>query len=273
MTASLRKLLEEQREKQRMESELSVAQEVQRNLFPHTAIDLPQLEVYGTCEPARTIGGDYYDFIPFGGCQIYLSLGDISGKGISAALLMASLHSAVRAYRAGDCEDDDGTVSMEQSLSPGRLLGLLNRHLYTSTQPAKYATLFLASYDCSTRKLTYANGGHPPPVVLCADGSVKRLECGGSVVGLLEGMQYDEETVELGKGDLLMAYSDGLSEPERGADDSGEEFGEARLIEVVRRNAILPLPDIAGKTLEAVKDWIGDAEQPDDMTLVLARVQ
>jgi sigma-B regulation protein RsbU (phosphoserine phosphatase) len=265
MTASLRKLLEEQREKQRMESELNVAQEVQRNLFPHTAIDLPELEVYGTCEPARTIGGDYYDFIPFGGCQIYLSLGDISGKGISAALLMASLHSAVRAYRAAEGQQE---VGVEESLSPGRLLGLLNRHLFTSTQPAKYATLFLASYDCETRRLTYANGGHPPPVVLRADGSVRRLECGGCVVGLLEGMVYEEETVELGNGDLLMAYSDGLSEPER----DGEDFGEARLIEVVRRNAILPLGDIAGKTLGAVREWIGDEEQPDDMTLVLARV-
>jgi sigma-B regulation protein RsbU (phosphoserine phosphatase) len=273
MAASLKTLLEEQREKQRMESELHVAQEVQRNLFPHTSFELPELDVFGVCEPARTIGGDYYDFIPFGGSQVYLSLGDISGKGISAALLMASLHSAVRAYRAveGSGEATE-TVSVEESLSPGRLLGLLNKHLLTSTQPAKYATLFLASYDAATRRLTYANGGHPPPVLLRADGSLRRLECGGSVVGLLDGLVYAEETVQLLHGDLLVAYSDGLSEPEKGGDDSGEEFGEDRLVEVVRRNSILSLPEVAAHTLTAVREWIGDAEQPDDMTLVLMRV-
>jgi len=269
MAASLKGLLEEQREKQRMDSELHVAQEVQKNLFPHTSFELPELEVYGVCEPARTIGGDYYDFIPFGGTEVYLSLGDISGKGISAALLMASLHSAVRAYRA---VEEGVEVGVEESLSPGRLLGLLNKHLLTSTQPAKYATLFLASYDAATRRLTYANGGHPPPVLMRADGSVVRLQCGGSVVGLLDGMLYEEETIQLLHGDLLVAYSDGLSEPEQGGDESGEEFGEERLMDVVRRNAILSLPEVAAHTLAAVREWIGEAEQPDDMTLVLMRV-
>jgi sigma-B regulation protein RsbU (phosphoserine phosphatase) len=269
MTASLKELLIQQREKDRIQNELKIAQEVQNNLFPHTAIELPNFEVYGVCEPARTIGGDYYDFIPFGGTQLYLSLGDISGKGISAALLMASLHSAVRAYRAGESgESGENDPGFETSMSPGKLLALLNKHLYSSTQSAKYATLFLASYDNVTRRLTYSNGGHPPPVLLRADGSVKRLECGGSVVGLLDGMEYDEETVQLGVGDLLIAYSDGLSEPER----NEEEFGEQRLIDVVRRNRILALPEIARYTMGAVREWIGDEEQPDDMTVVLARL-
>jgi sigma-B regulation protein RsbU (phosphoserine phosphatase) len=265
MTASLKSLLEEQREKERMLSELKIAQEVQRNLFPHTRIDVPRVEVYGLCEPARTIGGDYYDFIPFGGSQLYVSLGDISGKGISAALLMASLHSAVRAYRSAE---ESEPVDFEASLTPGKLLGLLNRHLYTSTQPSKYATLFLASYDAMTQRLTYSNGGHLAPALICKDGSVRRLGVGGSVVGLLDGMVYDDETVELKPGDLLVLYSDGLSEPER----EGVEFGEDRVIEMVKRNSILALEEIAAKTFKAVREWFGEEEQPDDMTMVLMRV-
>ena len=271
MTASLKGLLREQREKDRMENELKVAQEVQNNLFPHSAIALPNFELFGICQAARTIGGDYYDFIPFGTSQLYLALGDISGKGISAALLMASLHSAVRAYRTGATAEmlqSDLMPRVEMNVSPGQMLALLNAHLYTSTQASKYATLFLACYDSNTRKLTYSNGGHLPPILLRTDGTLKRLECGGSVVGLLEGMQYEEETVQLGPGDLLIAYSDGLTEPEK----DGVDFGEAGLIDVVRRNQILSLSEMAAHTLAAVETWIGEAEQPDDMTLVLARL-
>jgi phosphoserine phosphatase RsbU/P len=275
MTASLKALLKEQREKDRMQNELKIAQEVQNNLFPHAAIQLPDFEVFGVCEPARTIGGDYYDFIPFGESQLYLALGDISGKGISAALLMASLHSAVRAYRIGEGSEaaqgdgqGDGLDGADLGVSPGRMLALLNQHLYSSTQPEKYATLFLACYDGATRLLTYSNGGHLPPVLLSANGEVQHLDCGGSVVGLLPGMQYSEATIQLNRGDLIVAYSDGLTEPERETVD----FGEERLIEVIRRNQILPLPDIAARALGAVQAWIGDAEQPDDMTLVLARL-
>ena len=262
MTASLKGLLAEQLEKDRMQTELKIAQEVQNNLFPHLDLNLPNFELYGICEPARVIGGDYYDFIPFGPSQVYLALGDISGKGISAALLMASLHSAVRAFQREELPP------AEYNLSPATLLALLNRHLFTSTQPAKYATLFVASYDNSTRQLTYANGGHPAPILLSADGRIRRLDCGGSVVGLLEQMHYDEATIQLEPGDLLIAYSDGLTEPERGL----VEFGEERLVEAVRRNQILPLAEIASGVLEAVRQWFGEAEQPDDMTLVLARL-
>jgi sigma-B regulation protein RsbU (phosphoserine phosphatase) len=271
MTTSLKGLLEDQREKDRMQNELNIAQEVQRNLFPHAEIVLPGFEIFGVCEPARTIGGDYYDFIPFGASQMYLALGDISGKGISAALLMASLHSAVRAYYGGnpsnrDCADD--ALLSDESMSPGRLLALLNRHLYTSTQAEKYATLFVASYDSITQRLTYSNGGHLAPILVRSDGKVSRLDCGGSVVGLLDGLVYQEATVQLNRGDLLIAYSDGLTEPEREL----REFGEERLLAAIRRHQILPLCDIAAHSLAAVREWIGEEEQPDDMTLVLARI-
>lgn len=173
---------------------------------------------------------------------------------------MASLHSAVRAFTLGVAEGD--------APSPGQLLKLLNHHLYASTQTARYATLFLACYDTETRKLTYSNGGHLPPLIISANGSVQRLECGGPVVGLLENLEYCEETVQLQPGDLLMAFTDGLTEPENIAE---EEFGEHRLLDTIRAHSSEPLQSVAANTLKVLQNWIGTREQPDDMTLLLAR--
>jgi sigma-B regulation protein RsbU (phosphoserine phosphatase) len=274
MSESLERLLEQQREKERMQSELEIAQEVQNNLFPHGPVEMPGLELHGVCKPARTVSGDYYDFLIMGESELTLAMGDISGKGISAALLMASLHSAVRAYRfAGeDCfSDGGGTDRFFQGgatfSSPGKVLSLLNRHLYRSTQPEKYATLFLAHYNTNTRKLVYANGGQLPPFVLCTNGTVRRLDRGGSVVGLLDDLVYDEGTITLDPGDILIAYSDGVTEPE----NEFGEFGEERLIEMVQRHRHLPLAAISQQVLQSLRAWIGEQEQPDDITLVLAR--
>jgi phosphoserine phosphatase RsbU/P len=310
MTGSLERLLVEQKEKERLQSELTIAQEVQANLFPHRARDLPTLELHGICRPARTVSGDYYDFLVFhhqdkdehrrssgephegevhlnGRTQgresgVGIVLGDISGKGISAALLMATLHSAVRAYRfaSEDLVYSESsfaglTVSRESLAgdsgklfeSPGRILSLLNRHLYRSTQPEKYATLFLAHYDAATAQLTYSNAGHLPPLVLGRDGKVRRLDCGGTVVGLMDGMRYEEGRIQMKSGDILVAYSDGVTEPEN---DFGD-FGEARLMEVVARYRDQPLHVISAQVMLALDAWIGAAEQPDDITLVLAR--
>ncbi len=300
MTGSLERLLGEQKEKERLQSELTIAQEVQANLFPHRARDLPTLELHGICRPARTVSGDYYDFLVFhhqdkkdGGSHengaglgresgVGIVLGDISGKGISAALLMATLHSAVRAYRfaSEDLVYSESsfaglTVSREALAgdsgklfeSPGRILSLLNRHLYRSTQPEKYATLFLAHYDAATAQLTYSNAGHLPPLVLSRDGKIRRLDRGGTVVGLMDGMRYEEGRIEMKSGDILVAYSDGVTEPEN---DFGD-FGEARLMEVVTRYRDQPLHVISEQVMLALDAWIGAEEQPDDITLVLAR--
>jgi sigma-B regulation protein RsbU (phosphoserine phosphatase) len=274
MSESLERLLEQQREKERMQSELEIAQEVQNNLFPQGEVDMPGLELHGVCKPARTVSGDYYDFLIMGESELTLAMGDISGKGISAALLMASLHSAVRAYRfAGeDCLDDKGAVrhllnGNATFSSPGKVLSMLNRHLYRTTQPEKYATLFLAHYNTNTRKLLYSNGGQLPPFVLCADGNVRRLDRGGSVIGLLNNLEYEEGTVTLDPGDILIAYSDGVTEPE----NEFGEFGEERLIELVQRHRHLPLAAISLQVMQSLRAWIGDQEQPDDITLVLAR--
>jgi len=284
MTASIEKLIQEQKEKQRLENELAIAQEVQNQLFPRPVSDLESLEVHGFCRPARTVSGDYYDFLTASSHKLILAVGDISGKGISAALLMATIHSAVRAYSMENLSQMREPVAVGAvagsgrimatwpegvEVSPGALLSLLNHQLYESTPPEKYATLFLGIYDGRSHHLTYSNGGHLPPILIGKDGAIRRLEAGGTVVGLFDNMSYDEGAVEMHPGEIFLAYSDGVTEPEN---DFGE-FGEQRLIDLVRDNRDLPLPQISQIVTLAVDNWIGDNEQPDDVTLVLARAR
>jgi phosphoserine phosphatase RsbU/P len=284
MTASIQRLIEEQKQKQRLENELTIAKEVQEQLFPHESVQLASLEVHGFFRPARTVSGDYYDFLTLDSDRLVLALGDISGKGISAALLMATIHSAVRAYSLQDIPilREPATVgatvgsgaviaapNRALDVSPGALLQLLNHQLYESTPPEKYATLFLGIYNGAERKFTYSNGGHLPPIIMSQDGSIRRLECGGTVVGLFDQASYEEESVELRRGEIFLAYTDGVTEPE----NEFGEFGEQRLIDLVRENRDLPLPRITELVTAAVDDWIGADEQPDDITLVLARAR
>ncbi len=284
MTESIEKLIQEQKEKQRLEGELAIAQEVQAQLFPRQVTELESLEVHGFCRPARTVSGDYYDFLTASSHKLILAVGDISGKGISAALLMATIHSAVRAYSIESLPQMREPVAVGAvagagrimaawpegiEVSPGALLSLLNHQLYESTPPEKYATLFLGIYDGRSHRLTYSNGGHLPPILIAKDGAVRRLETGGTVVGLFDHMMYDEGAVEMHPGEIFLAYSDGVTEPEN---DFGE-FGEERLIDLVSANRRLPLVQISQTVTSAVDDWIGDNEQPDDITLVLARAR
>jgi sigma-B regulation protein RsbU (phosphoserine phosphatase) len=284
MTESIEKLIQEQKEKQRLEGELAIAQEVQAQLFPRQVTELESLEVHGFCRPARTVSGDYYDFLTASSHKLILAVGDISGKGISAALLMATIHSAVRAYSIESLPQMREPVAVGAvagagrimaawpegiEVSPGALLSLLNHQLYESTPPEKYATLFLGIYDGRSHRLTYSNGGHLPPILIAKDGAVRRLETGGTVVGLFDHMMYDEGAVEMHPGEIFLAYSDGVTEPEN---DFGE-FGEDRLIDLVSANRRLPLVQISQTVTSAVDDWIGDNEQPDDITLVLARAR
>ena len=299
MTTSIEKLVQEQKEKQRLEGELAIAQEVQAQLYPKLITQLESLEVHGFCRPARTVSGDYYDFLALNSDKLMLAVGDISGKGISAALLMATIYSAVRAYSIEDrsllrelaprelaarepalrepavagMAGGSGLMLASElrrtEASPAALLTLLNHQLYESTPSAKYATLFLGVYDGATRRLTYSNGGHLPPILISEDGSSRLLDCGGTVVGLFDNLSFPEATVQFRPGDVLVAYSDGVTEPEN---DYGE-FGEERLIQLVRANRHLPLERITEIVTAAVADWIGDNEQPDDVTLVLARAR
>jgi sigma-B regulation protein RsbU (phosphoserine phosphatase) len=284
MTASIEKLMQEQREKQRLENELAIAQEVQEQLLPRQISELESLEVHGFWRPARTVSGDYYDFLAASSHKMILAVGDISGKGMSAALLMATIHSAVRAYSLESMPQVREPVAVGAvagrgrlmatwpegiEVSPAALLGLLNHQLYESTPAEKYATLFLGLYDGRSRTLTYSNGGHLPPILIGKDGSVRRLEAGGTVVGLFDSLTYEEDSVEMHPGEVFLAYSDGVTEPE----NEFGEFGEQRLLELVRENRDLPLPQISQIVTDAVDTWIGDKEQPDDVTLVLARAR
>jgi sigma-B regulation protein RsbU (phosphoserine phosphatase) len=197
---------------------------------------------------------------------------------------MATIHSAVRAYsiegipilRQAQAVSAGPTLAEKYDpsipgveVSPGTLLSLLNHQLYHSTPMEKYATLFLAAYDGEDRRLTFSNAGHLPPMLLGKNGSIRRLEDGGTVVGLFDDIAYDEGSAHLRPGDIFLAYSDGVTEPE----NEFGEFGEPRLIELVQENRDLPLSRIAEIVTAAVDDWIGSAEQPDDVTLVLARAR
>ncbi|MGZ6371360.1 MAG: PP2C family protein-serine/threonine phosphatase, partial [Bdellovibrionota bacterium] len=272
------------KEKQRLENELVIAQEVQAQLFPKEVSQLESLEVHGFCRPARTVSGDYYDFLTLKTDKLILAAGDVSGKGISAALLMATIHSAVRAYsmegmpllrEAAAVGAAVGSAMMLASgvegveVSPGALLSLLNHQLYESTPQEKYATLFLAVYEGSSRKLTYSNGGHLPPFIISAEGSTRRLEAGGMVVGLFDSLSFEEGSEQLKPGEIFVAYSDGITEPE----NEFGEFGEQRLVDLVREHSHRPLVEITELVTAAVDDWIGEQEQPDDITLVLARAR
>ncbi len=288
MTQSLANLIREQKEKQRLESELAIAHEVQDLLFPADLSGLAALEVHGVCRPARTVSGDYYDFIPLREDRLVLAVGDISGKGISAALLMATVHAFVRAYSlepertlasvaldGGPPKDRSlpmyyrGDGISDSELAPGLLMATLNYQLFRSTPPEKYATMFLACYDAVSRSLTYSNAGHLPPLVMGGTGQIRRLETSGTVVGLFDGMSYDESTIGMEPGDIFIAYSDGVTEPE----NEFGEFGEERLIELIRAHRDQPLARISELVTGAVTDWIAGGEQPDDVTLVLARAR
>jgi len=282
MTTSIQKLVLEQKEKQRLENELVIAQEVQAQLFPRQVSELESLEVHGFCRPARTVSGDYYDFVTVEPHKLILAVGDISGKGISAALLMATIHSAVRAYSGQGLPrrlelSGVGAFSgapaahglSDPDVSPAALLGLLNHQLFESTPMEKYATLFLGVYDGPARRLTYSNGGHLPPLLIGQDGGVRRLERGGTVVGLFDEMEWEDDSVTMRPGEIFLAYSDGVTEPE----NEYGEFGEDRLLDLVRTNRHLPLAQISQLVTAAVDDWIGDHEQPDDVTLVLCRAR
>lgn len=286
MTGSLAKLVMEQKEKQRLESELAIGHEVQDSLYPHKFTGLASFEVYGVCRPARSVSGDYYDFIPLGTDRMLLAMGDISGKGISAALLMASVHAFVRAYslepdviwtpaiwgaRAISSGDHHmyyrGDGSTQSQLAPGMLMTTLNYQLFRSTPLEKYATLFLGCYDAMARELKYCNAGHPPPILLRGNGEISRLETSGTVVGLFDGATYEESTIALEPDDLLIAFSDGVTEPE----NQTGEFGEERLIALIDDHRLEPLSRLGTTITGAVADWIGGTEQPDDITVVLAR--
>ncbi len=263
-TASVERLLRESKEKLRMEQELEIAREVQSRLFPKAAPEVPGLLLHGVCKAARSVSGDYYDFLKLGENQVCLVLGDVSGKGISAALVMAAIQSALRAHF------DDGFGSLGESRlipSTADILSRLNRQLYENTPREKYVTLFFGVYDALTHTLTYTNAGHLPPVLFRGE-SVRRFTTGGMVAGLFPSVAYEQESVQIEPGDLLVAFTDGLTEPEN---TFGEEFGEERVMETVLRARSASLEVLVDEIYRSVSVWTGSPELQDDMTLIVAK--
>jgi sigma-B regulation protein RsbU (phosphoserine phosphatase) len=266
MTQRIQDLIVEAKEKERLENELKIAHDVQSQLFPKELPRLKTLELWGGCQPARTVSGDYYDFLPLDSNRVALAIGDISGKGISAALLMAHIQSALRSQLMHR-SNHDGDLIARGITSPSSVLSVLNDHLYTSSPPEKYATFFLGLYADEAGQLIYTNAGHLAPILL-RRGQASRLAGEGFPVGLFPGIQYDQQIFNLEAGDLLVAFTDGVTEtPNR----DGEEFGDQRLTDLLMRHCEKPLDLIASEISASVGAWAGDVERHDDTTLLLAR--
>ena len=259
------KLLERMVEEERLRRELLMAAEVQQRLFPESPPISDAVELAGYCQPARKVGGDYYDFFDFGGGQTGLVVADVAGKGISAALLMSTLQASLRA-RVADGHPD---ASRDGELS--ELVSTLNRLLCQSTGPASYVTFFYAQFDARTSALGYVNAGHNPPLLVRKEGGpCDGLDLGGPVLGIFEGFRYEQGAVPLRPGDVFVGYTDGVVEA---LDARGEEFGERRLRECVNELSDLTAEEICARVVRRVDEWCADTPQHDDLTLVVLKVK
>jgi sigma-B regulation protein RsbU (phosphoserine phosphatase) len=263
MSASISRLLEEVSEKKRLEQELEIAREVQATLFPKQLPHPRGMAIFGGCEPARVVSGDYYDFIVEDEARLDIVVADISGKGISAALLMANLQAAMRNQLLSIKHDSPEDI--ENSLA--EVVTQLNQQIYLNSPAEKYATLFLSRYDAETRRLSYCNAGHLPPILLEGQG-VQMLEPTGMVVGLFPNASYQAKSVEMSPGSTLAIFTDGVTEAVNGTD---EEFGDERLLEALRGSRARTPEGIYKFVIEKIRAWQGDLPQHDDITLIIAK--
>ena len=236
--------------------EIEIARDVQQRLFPQTLPEVPRLEFAGYCRPARGVGGDYYDFLSLANGRLGLVIADVSGKGIPAALLMASLQASVR----GQSQSGAGQVA--------ELMSNVNQLICDASPENRYATFFYGQFDPATRMLVYSNGGHNNPIVLRGEEAI-RLEIGGPPVGLFKFSRYEQAEIQLEAGDLLVLFTDGVSEAENPAQ---EEFGEDALVEAARPCMGLRPSQTIQVLMERADAFAAGAPQHDDMTLVIARV-
>ena len=249
------RLLEVQQEKKRLAEELAVASEIQLRLHPVTPPPVPGYDLVGMSFPCYEVGGDYYDFIEKRDGRFVIALGDVSGKGTGAALLMSSLHAAVRAQTT-------------TRLSASEVVGEVNHYIYDNTPTNRYVTLFYSELDAHSHQLTYINAGHNPPLLARASGEVTRLDVGGFPVGITPDGEYREGWVQMEPGDVLVIYSDGVTES---LSEQDEEFGEARLIEVVQKNRGRTAAGLRDRIDEALTRFVGKAKTVDDLTLVIVK--
>jgi sigma-B regulation protein RsbU (phosphoserine phosphatase) len=249
------KMAERMEVDRRVARDMEIAREVQSRLFPQFLPPLRTLQYAGACIQARVVGGDYYDFLDLGTGRLGIVLADISGKGIAAALLMANLQANLRSRFMVALED------------PHQLLQSVNQLFVENTPEDSYATLFYADYDDANHCLRYANCGHNPPLLLRANGDIERLGATATVLGLFANWNCEVKKVSLGPGDLLVIYTDGVTEA---PNQAGEEFGESRLLEIMKSRPQVGVKETLSAILDGVQQFSG-ASQADDLTLVIAR--
>lgn len=249
---------------ERMRRELALAAEVQQRLLPSCAPECVAIEIAGFCEPARGVGGDYYDFISFDNSQLGLAIADVAGKGMPAALLMSTVQATLRSLTARN-----GTPASYELSS---IVSKLNRLLFNTTNGEHYVTFFYATFDQKTQILTYVNAGHNPPLYLQADSAseFRQLTSGGLVAGAFEHSAYEQETVQMKPNDLLFLYTDGLSEA---LNVEGEEFGSDRIMDTLKAIASLSADQIRDVVARRVKEWGAGMSLYDDLTFVVMKVK
>lgn len=249
------RLLDVQVEQKRLANELAVASEIQLRLHPAAPPNIPGYDLMGVSFPCYEVGGDYFDFIEKRDGRFVITLGDVSGKGTGAALLMSSIHAAVRAQ-------------CTTRLSPSEIVSEINQYIYDNTPSNRYVTLFYSELDPRTHQLTYINGGHNSPLLVRASGEVSGLDIGGFPVGITPFGDYHEGLVQLDPGDVLVIYSDGVTESQN---EAGDEFDEARLIEIVQRHRGRTAAGLRDRIDEALQKFVGKAKSVDDLTLVILK--
>jgi len=254
----VRTLADESAQRERMNREIEIAREVQQRLFPQNIPEIAGVSLAGMCRPASEVGGDYYDLIELEDGHLGFAIGDVSGKGISAALIMASLRASLR----GLILDDPGDLA--------KMMQKVNRLVYEASSSSRYATFFFAIYNPQTREMRYVNAGHNPPILAKqVSGEFRRLEACGPVVGLLPFVSYEEQSLILELGDLLIGYTDGISEAMT-VDD--EEWGEDRMLQATPRQAAALASEVIKEIFRAADDFTAGAIQHDDMTLIAMKL-
>ena len=294
MAANIESLLHERVERERLEREVEIAAEVQAQLFPRGVPALRTVTISADCRAARGVAGDYYDYIEIAPGLLTLALGDVSGKGISASLVMSNLQAALRAQTTITAErleiaERAISVSAGSSSSSGgsskllahvvadadldgavsRITANINEQLCRSTDSNRFATLFLAIYEERTRTLRYTNAGHNAPFLVRADGRVEQLVTGGIMVGAFDWANYEESSVRLEKGDLLLIFSDGITEAE--SSESGEEYGEERLMKLAIRHRRMHAAELQHAIFDEIEHWSDTQDRTDDQTLVIVK--
>lgn len=311
MSANIEALLADRVERERLEREIEIAHDVQAQFFPRSVPELSTAEITGECRAARGVSGDYYDYVEVTPGLIAFALGDVSGKGISASLVMSNLQASLRAQVAIISErlriaglpaaaassavaggivtpknaDGDATLTtttttagdvmpcgvagVDTGCTVSNMAESLNTQLCSNTEGNRFATLFLALYDDRARTLRYTNAGHNAPALVRADGAVERLIDGGTMIGAFDWARFEEAQTTLRDGDLLLVFSDGLSEARNHA---GEEYGEQRLVQFVAARRDTSAEELRRAVFDEVNQWSGGAERDDDQTLVILRV-